>query len=145
MPRPATDGRDSIAARLLAWLPALLLAQLVLALWWTTRALPAAAPVLPVLALALGGQMLFLLRALPLLCLLAWLLAGLRSRRAARLAVALSWSAFLLWQALLEQYFLTAGVPLGADLFGYSLTEIRTTLGGAGADKIGRASCRERV
>ena len=134
MPRPATDGRDSIAARLLAWLPALLLAQLVLALWWTTRALPAAAPVLPVLALALGGQMLFLLRALPLLCLLAWLLAGLRSRRAARLAVALSWSAFLLWQALLEQYFLTAGVPLGADLFGYSLTEIRTTLGGAGAD-----------
>ena len=86
------------------------------------------------MALAVGNQLLFLLRALPLLLLLGWPLASLPGRRAALLAVGASWSLFLLLQAGLEQYYLAARVPLGADLFGYGLAEIRTTVGGAGAE-----------
>lgn len=121
------------AARLWTWLPTLLLAQLVLTLWSALRAVPEAAGAPVLVALAVGNQLLFLLRALPLLLLLAWPLASLPGRRAALLAVGALWSLFLLLQAGLEQYYLAARVPLGADLFGYSLAEIRTTVGGAGA------------
>nr|WP_275672464.1 LTA synthase family protein [Thermomonas alba] len=85
-----------------------------------------------VLALAIGNELLFLLRALPLLLPISLALAALPARRWALLGVAACWALFLLAQALLDQYFLVAGVPLGADLFGYRLDEIRTTLGGAG-------------
>lgn len=137
MPRTAsTDaspGRHPAASRLWIWLPALLLAQLVLALWAALRAAPDAAGAPALVVLAVGNQLLFLLRALPLLLLLAWPLASLPGRRAALLAVGGLWSLFLLLQAGLEQYYLAARVPLGADLFGYGLAEIRTTVGGAGA------------
>lgn len=132
-PRPADDGREGAGARLLAWLPALLVAQLVLALWTGARALPPGAGV-AAWALAVAGQLLFLLRALPLLLPASLALAALPARRWALLGVAACWALFLLAQALLEQYFLTAGVALGADLFGYRLDEIRTTLGGAGGE-----------
>lgn len=136
MPRTAsTDaspGRHPAASRLWTWLPALLLAQLVLALWAALRAAPDAAGAPALVALAVGNQLLFLLRALPLLLLLGWPLASLPGRRAALLAVGALWSLFLLLQAGLEQYYLAARVPLGADLFGYSLAEIRTTVGGSG-------------
>ncbi len=126
-------AKGGATSRLWGWLPALLLAQLALALWSALRAAPEAggAPVL--VALAVGNQLLFLLRALPLLLLLAWPLASLPGRRAALLAVGALWSLFLLLQAGLEQYYLAARVPLGADLFGYGLAEIRATVGGAGA------------
>ncbi|WP_374557556.1 LTA synthase family protein [Thermomonas sp.] len=114
------------------WIPALLAAQLVLALWAAVRALPPGVAAPPVVSVAAGSQLLFLLRALPLLCLLAWPLAALRSRRAALAGVGGLWSLFLLLQAGLEQYYLVARVPLGADLFGYSTAEIRTTVAGAG-------------
>lgn len=130
-PRPADDGRETAGARLLAWLPALLVAQLVLALWAGARALPPGAGA-AAWALAVVGQLLFLLRALPLLLPASLALAALPARRWALLGVGACWALFLLAQALLEQYFLTAGVALGADLFGYRLEEIRTTLGGAG-------------
>lgn len=132
-PRPADDGREGAGARLLAWLPALLVAQLVLALWAGARALPPGAG-MAAWALAVAGQLLFLLRALPLLLPASLALAALPARRWALLGVAACWALFLLAQALLEQYFLTAGVALGADLFGYRLDEIRTTLGGAGGE-----------
>lgn len=126
-------AKGGATSRLWGWLPALLLAQLALALWSALRSAPEAggAPVL--VALAVGNQLLFLLRALPLLLLLAWPLASLPGRRAALLAVGALWSLFLLLQAGLEQYYLAARVPLGADLFGYGPAEIRTTVGGAGA------------
>ena len=128
----ASGAAERAGARLWAWLPALLLAQLVLASWAALRALPESAGVPGVAAVAVGNQLLFLLRALPLLLLLGWPLASLPGRRAALLAVGVLWSLFLLLQAGLEQYYLAARVPLGADLFGYSLAEIRTTVGGAG-------------
>lgn len=132
VPAVAADGRDTAAARLVAWWPALLAAQLVLALWAAVRALPPGVAAPAVASVAAGSQLLFLLRALPLLCLLAWPLAALRSRRAALVGVGGVWSLFLLLQAGLEQYYLEARVPLGADLFGYSAAEIRTTVAGAG-------------
>lgn len=132
VPAVAADGRDTAAARLVAWWPALLAAQLVLALWAAARALPPGVAAPAVASVAAGSQLLFLLRALPLLCLLAWPLAALRSRRAALVGVGGVWSLFLLLQAGLEQYYLVARVPLGADLFGYSAAEIRTTVAGAG-------------
>ncbi|HEY1069700.1 MAG TPA: LTA synthase family protein [Thermomonas sp.] len=132
VPAVAPDRRDTAAARLLAWWPALLAAQLVLALWAAVRALPPGVAAPLVVSVAAGSQLLFLLRALPLLCLLAWPLAALRSRRAALAGVGGLWSLFLLLQAGLEQYYLVARVPLGADLFGYSAAEIRTTVAGAG-------------
>lgn len=132
VPVVAPEGRDTAASRLVAWIPALLAAQLVLALWAAVRALPPGVATPMVVAMAVGNQLLFLLRALPLLCLLAWPLAALRSRRAALAGVGGVWSLFLLLQAGLEQYYLVARVPLGADLFGYSAAEIRTTVAGAG-------------
>lgn len=132
VPAVAAEGRDTAASRLVAWWPALLAAQLVLALWAAVRALPPGVAAPAVVSVAAGSQLLFLLRALPLLCLLAWPLAALRSRRTALVGVGGVWSLFLLLQAGLEQYYLVARVPLGADLFGYSAAEIRTTVAGAG-------------
>lgn len=132
--RMATVGTGRLAAsRLTGWLPALLLAQLALALWAASRGMQDGAGAGTVLVLAVGNQLLFLLRALPLLLLLGWPLARLPGQRAALLAIGALWSLFLLLQAALEQYYLAARVPLGADLFGYSLAEIRTTVSGAGA------------
>ncbi len=136
---PAAGERESPASRLIGWLPALLLAQLVLALWSASRALPVGGWSPAVVAVAIGNQLLFLLRALPLLLLLGWPLAALRNPRAARLAVGALWSVFLLLQVGLEQYYLAARTALGADLFGYSLDEIRTTLGGAATQGMGMA------
>ncbi len=132
-PRPADDGREGAGARLLAWLPALLAAQLMLALWMGMRALPPGAGAAAVM-LAIGNDLLFLLRAMPLLLPVSLALAALPARRWALLGVAACWALFLLAQALLALYFQTAGVALGADLFGYRLDEIRTTLGGAGGE-----------
>lgn len=134
---PVAGVRESPASRLIGWLPALLLAQLVLALWSASRALPVGGWSPAVVAVAVGNQLLFLLRALPLLLLLGWPLAALRNPRAARLAVGALWSVFLLLQVGLEQYYLAARTVLGADLFGYSLDEIRTTLGGAASQGMG--------
>ncbi len=137
-PDRAGDEAGSAASRFIAWLPALLLAQVALSAWAASRALPPD-NVWRVVALAVGNQLLFLLRALPILFLLSWPLLALRHARLRVLAVGVLWSLFLLLQAGLEQYYLTSRVPLGADLFGYSLAEIRTTAGSAADSGIGLA------
>lgn len=120
-------------ARFLRLAPALLAGTLCLRAW----ALAAGAPVqawtaeaLPLLAYALREDLLLLLRALPLLFLLSWPLLRLRRPAWRALSLGLLWSAWLALQTALEQYFLATRVPLGADLFGYSWDEIRTTVAG---------------
>lgn len=136
-PATAIGGHESAASRVLSWLPALLLAQLAFSLLAASRALPTGGWSLPVVATATGNQLLFLLRAVPLLFLLTWPLAALRGARLRLLAVGALWSLLLLLQAALEQYYLVSRVPLGADLFGYSLAEIRTTVSGATGSTMG--------
>jgi arylsulfatase A-like enzyme len=72
------------------------------------------------LALARYGFV-FLLGAVPL--------ALLPRRRWRVMALGVLWGALLAVQAGLLQYHWTAGVPVGADLFGYSRAEIATTVG----------------
>lgn len=86
-------------------------------------------------AAALGQDLAALARYLPVLflCSLPFLL--LRSRQARLWGLGLTWSLLLLAQTSLAQYFLTARVPLGADLFAYSLSDIHKTVqGGSGTN-----------
>ncbi|GLQ98250.1 LTA synthase family protein [Dyella mobilis] len=80
------------------------------------------------IALAQAG--LVLLRVVPILLLLSLPLLLLQRERMRIVALAVLWSLFVLVQAGLNQYFQVAHVPLGADLFGYSMAEIHTTLSG---------------
>lgn len=132
--RPATPA--TVAGRFVAWLPALLAAQLVLVLQPLPSALAGSiGPSLELVLLALGQGLLTLCRMLPPLLLLSWPLLALRHARLRLVAVALLWSLLLVVQAGLEQYYRAAGTLLGADLFGYSRSEIATTLsGGSGID-----------
>lgn len=79
-------------------------------------------------ALAQSAQV--LLRAAPILLLLSLPLLALKWPRLRVAAVAVSWSLFIVLQAALDQYFQVVRVPLGADLFGYSIAEIRIALSG---------------
>jgi phosphoglycerol transferase MdoB-like AlkP superfamily enzyme len=74
----------------------------------------------------------FLLGAVPL--------ALMPRRRWRVIALGVLWGVLLAVQAGLLQYHWTAGVPLGADLFGYSRTEIATTVGGRAQPGIGLAA-----
>lgn len=80
--------------------------------------------------IALAQAALVLLRAVPILLLLSLPLLALRRERLRIAVLAVLWSLFVMVQAGLNQYFQVAHVPLGADLFGYSLAEIRTTVSG---------------
>lgn len=85
---------------------------------------------------ALCADLLATLRYLPLLALVLWPVLRCRSqglRGAGTLAVV---ALLLVARGLLAQYRATAGVPLGADLFGYSWQDIRQTLGGASPDPL---------
>ncbi|MBD8880027.1 LTA synthase family protein [Rhodanobacter sp. 7MK24] len=79
---------------------------------------------------ALAQAVLVLLRVMPILLLLSLPLLALRRERLRLVALAVLWSLFIVAQVGLNQYFQVAHVPLGADLFGYSAAEIRTTLSG---------------
>lgn len=81
-------------------------------------------------SIALAQTALVLLRAMPILLLLSLPLLALRRERPRLVALGMLWSLFVVVQAALDQYFQVARVPLGADLFGYSVAEIRTTLSG---------------
>ena len=83
------------------------------------------------LALARYGFV-FLLGAVPL--------ALLPRRRWRVMALGVLWGALLAVQAGLLQFHWTAGVPLGADLFGYSRAEIATTTGVRAQPGIGLAA-----
>jgi len=131
---PASARRGNPWSRFSAAFPALLPAQF---------ALVACAVVNGVADVAWGGSQkwaiagiafaqaaLVLLRAVPILLLLSLPLLALRRERLRIVALGVLWSLFIVVQAGLDQYFQVAHVPLGADLFGYSMAEIRTTLSG---------------
>jgi len=123
-----TRGRS--VSGFLSLAPALLAGVLLLRLWSLWMA--AAAQPLPWrdVAAALGEDLLVLGRSLPLLFLVSWPLLRLRNARWRIATLAVVWSAWLAVQVALEQYFLATRVPLGADLFGYSVQEIATTVAG---------------
>ncbi len=120
-------------ARFLDLLPALVLALLCL------RAAELAVGMQPgatlseiagIAAVALGLDLLSLIRYLPILFLCSLPFLFLRSRRAGFLSLGFAWSLLLIAQTALIQYFLTARVPLGADLFAYSWHDILETVSG---------------
>ena len=118
-------------ARFSSVFPVLLLAQLVLVAMAVSNGVAAAGGGLQGGAIAgiAGAQaVLMLLRAVPLLMLLSVPLLMIRRTLPRVIAVGVLWSVFLIVQVMLDQYFQVAHVPLGADLFGYSVAEIRTTL-----------------
>jgi phosphoglycerol transferase MdoB-like AlkP superfamily enzyme len=86
---------------------------------------------------ALVNDGLSLLRHGFVLMLAALPLLAIPSPRWRMRALSLCWTLLLCVQAALVQYQWIAGVPLGADLFGYSFSEMRTTVaGGWSADPL---------
>ncbi|HVC18314.1 MAG TPA: LTA synthase family protein, partial [Rhodanobacter sp.] len=133
-PSPASARRGNPRSRFSAAFPALLPAQLALV---ACAVVNGAADVAwdgsqkwAIAGIAFAQAALVLLRAVPILLLLSLPLLALQRERLRIVALAVLWSLFIVVQAGLNQYFQVAHVPLGADLFGYSAAEIRTTLSG---------------
>ena len=126
--RSTQDG--SAWSRFASAFPVLLLAQLVSTLIAVVSGIGdvAGGQGWAIAGIAVTQAVLMLLRAVPLLLLLSLPLLALKRPLPRAVALAVLWSLFLIVQALLDQYFQVAHVPLGADLFGYSLAEIRTTV-----------------
>ena len=125
------ETRPAPISRFLVCAPALLAGLLALrawALWLEWPAAPVTTGYAELVGAALWADVLVFARSLPLLCLLSWPL--LRSDHGRGAALVLLWASWLLVSIALEQYFLAARVPLGADLFGYSWQEIATTADG---------------
>jgi hypothetical protein len=142
------DPHASAAGRLLArakgalanaleTLPALLAGWLVLRIAETIHAGAAGVKVSVLLGPALANDLLALARYAFVFLLGAVPLALLPRRRWRVAALGVVWGLLLAVQAGLLQYHWTAGVPLGADLFGYSRAEIATTLGGRAQPGLG--------
>ncbi|KQY49376.1 LTA synthase family protein [Lysobacter sp. Root494] len=129
------EGRPRAAALFVSLVPALLAGLVCLRAWaawagWQSQPLSARA-----IGLATCDDLLAFGRSLPLLFLLSWPLLRLRIARWRMISIAVLWSAWLAVQIALEQYFLVTQAPLGADLFGYSWSEVATTArGGARVD-----------
>lgn len=125
------------ARRFLSALPALVFALTLLRLAELVEALPpggADGGAISQGARAFAEDLLALGRHLPLLFLAAWPALALPSPRARAAALGLSWSLLVAVQAALVMYFLNTRVVLGADLFSYSWSEIRTSSAGAQVD-----------
>jgi len=123
--RKVRAALGGVGQLLLPW-PGLALGWVVLGLapWWTAQG--TALDLLQMLA----ADLLLLLRAVGLWCLLALPLLALPAHW--RLAAqGLLGSVCLLVVAALDMYFAVAGVPLGADLLAYSWQELRMTVSGA--------------
>lgn len=144
-PDPRQDGARRTRARLPGWfgaaltrvfatvlaaLPALVLAWLCLRVAETWHAGAAGLRVSVLFGPALANDLLALVRHAFILLAGGLLLAPIPSRRWRVLALGLLCSLLLVGEAGLVAYHWRAGVPLGADLFGYSRDEIATTLGG---------------
>ena len=132
-PPAVARGLGYAAGRFLDCLPALVIALLCLRTVELIAGIQTGAgqtEVALTVATAVGLDLVSLARYLPglFLCSLPFFL--IRSRPAQFYAIGLVWSVLVLVQAALMQYFLTARVPLGADLFAYSWREIQTTVGG---------------
>ncbi len=129
--RSPTDGVGVASARFVGLIPALLLAVLCLRLAELGAGMPPGAVLADaarISARTLAGDVYVLARFLPLLFL--WSLVPLmaKSRRARFWGLGLAWSALIALQAALVQYFITASVPLGADLYAYSFREVHNTV-----------------
>ena len=129
--RSPTDGVGAAASRFVGLLPAILLAGLCLRVAELGAGMPPGVALLVVLRLsarALAGDLYVLARFLPLLFLMSLAPLLINSRRGRCWGLGLSWSVLIALQAALVQYFITARVPLGADLFGYSLRDVHETV-----------------
>jgi len=129
--RRPIDVVGGAVARFVGLLPALLLAMLCLRAAELGAGMPAGAGFAEtsrISAWALAGDAYVLARFLPLLLLLSLAPLLSSSRRAVFWSLGLIWSALVAVQAALTQYFVTARVPLGADLYAYSLRDVRETV-----------------
>jgi uncharacterized sulfatase len=127
--------------RFLVLLPAMVVAGLCLRGWGLFAGVPEGgfpgAPTARLVAMASGFDLLVFAKYLPVLFLLSWPWLLIRRTPLRVLAVGVFWSLLLALQIALEQFYLVARVPLGAELFGYSWQEIRTTvLAGAHLDAL---------
>lgn len=116
--------------RFLRLFPALLLALLSLRVVELVAGIPPGASLATgalITMRALAGDAYTLARLLPLLFLCSLPPLLVRSRRGVYWGLALTWSLLVTLQAALVQYFLTARVPLGADLYAYTLRDINET------------------
>lgn len=118
--------------RFLALLPAMVVAALCLRGWGLLAGVPDGgfpdAPTPRLVAMASGFDLLVFAKYLPVLFLLSWPWLLIRRTPIRLVAVGAFWSLLLALQIALEQFYLVAGMPLGAELFGYSWQEIRTTV-----------------
>jgi phosphoglycerol transferase MdoB-like AlkP superfamily enzyme len=115
-------------SQFLGLLPALLLALLCLRAAELGAGWPAgtaAAGIASGVGRALADDALALLRHLPLLLLLSLPALLVPSRGALYCSLGLLWSVVIVAQACLVEYFIVARVPLGADLYAYSLLELK--------------------
>ncbi|MFA6987077.1 MAG: LTA synthase family protein, partial [Arenimonas sp.] len=119
------------AARFFQLLPALLLALLCLRVAELTAGIESGATSSQLAALvmgAIGVDLVNLARYLPVLLLASLPFLLVRRPRGSVIGLGLAWCLLILVQAALVQYFLTARVPLGADLFAYSPKDIQKTI-----------------
>ncbi len=115
-------------AHALAALPALAAAWLCLRIAESIHAGAAGMPQSTLFGAAVGNDALALLRYAFLILLAALPLALTTSRRLRTVLLGAGWSVLLCAHAALLQYHWSAGVPLGADLFGYAPGEIGKTV-----------------
>ncbi len=133
----AVAQNGSAWARFSGVFPALLLAQLTVVAVAIANAPAAGTGGAGGAAIAVVQSLQVLLRMVPLLLLLSLPLLLLKRPRLRAVALGLLWSLFIALQVMLDLYFQVAQVPLGADLFGYSLAEIRVTLADGASVKPG--------
>jgi hypothetical protein len=127
---PVRRALGTALVDVLSCLPALMLAWLCLRAAETWHAAGGEVKVAILFGPALANDLLSLLRYGFLFVLGAPLLAVLPARRWRIALLGGSWSLLLAAQAGLLQYHWIAGVPLGADLFGYTRAEVATTVAG---------------
>lgn len=130
--KPGSGMRPWIAVpagRFLSAMPALVLAFFLLRLAVLAHGWPPGGTAHGTLLVigAFVNDLLALGRYLPVLFLMSWPLLALRTPRARLLAIGGFWSLLVLIQVGLSGYFLITRAMLGADLFQYSWSEIKTS------------------
>ena len=132
--RMVEAGRPFLAA-----LPAFALCLALLRLAELAEGWPLGAPLSAgswIVVAAFAQDLLALGRYGPVLFLVSWPLLAVRSRQARFWSIGVLWSALILAQLGLTAYFLNTRVLLGADLFSYSWSEIRTSAAGSRPDPV---------
>jgi hypothetical protein len=127
---PVRRALGTALGDVLSCLPALLLAWLCLRVAETWHAAGGEVAVSSLFGPALANDLLSLLRYGFVLVLGAPLLALVSRQRWRMALLGVVWSLLLAAEAGLLQYHWIAGVPLGADLFGYTRAEVSTTVAG---------------